>query len=69
MPAQDIVMPTQYKYSSHIPSVEQTYPLAHKLTKTQQPPNVSTRQLTSLPTPNSQVHQPQTQELKAPINL
>ena len=69
MPAQDIVMPAQYKYSSHIRSVEQTYPLAHKLTKTQQPPNVSTRQLTSLSTPNSQVHQPQTQELKAPINL
>ena len=66
MPAQDIVMPTQYKYSSHIPSVEQIYPLGHKLTKTQQPPNVSTRQLTSSRTPNAQVHQltnSQTQEL------
>jgi len=57
MAAQDIVMPAQYKYSSHIPSVEQIYPLGHKLTKTQQPPNVSTLQLTSLSTPNSQVHQ------------
>ena len=80
MPAQDIVMLTQYKYSSHIRSVEQIYPLGHKLTKTQQPPNVSTLQLTSLSTPNSQVHQltnsrtqsshqlinPSTCQLKAP---
>lgn len=66
MAAQDVVMPAQYKYSSHIPSVEQIYPLGHKLTKTQQPPNVSTRQLTSSRTPNAQVHQltnSQTQEL------
>ena len=80
MPVLDIVMPTQYNYSSHIRSVEQIYPLGHKLTKTQQPPNVSTLQLTSLSTPNSQVHQltnsrtqsshqlinPSTCQLKAP---
>ena len=57
MPAQDIVMPTQYKYSSHIRSVGKIYPLGHKLTKTLLPPNVFTLQLTGLPTPNSQVHQ------------
>ena len=37
-------------------SVEQIYPLADKLTKTQQPLNVSTHQFINSTTPNSSTH-------------
>ena len=67
MPTQEIVMPTQYKRTSHIRSAGQIYPRGFQLTKTQQLPNVSTHQLLNSPTykpTNSKLTSSSTHKLK-----